>query len=52
MWKHCAQKIIAVDILLTYKLHARIIKKNAVAVNTVTALFTYELVNLSRLVVI
>ena len=52
MWKHCTQKIIAVDILLTYKLHARIIKKNTVAVYAVTALFTYEFVYLSRLVVI
>ena len=52
LWKHCAQKIIAVDILLTYKLHARIVEKNTVTVDTITTLFSYELVNLSRLVVI
>ena len=47
MWKHCAQKIIAVDILLTYKLHACIIEKNTVTVYAVTALLADELVDLS-----
>ena len=51
-WKHCAEKIIAVDVVLTDQLHAHIVEQNTVAVYAITALLADELVNLSSLLII
>ena len=50
--KHRAEKIIAVDVVLTDQLHAHIVEQNTVAVYAITALLAYELVNLSSLLII
>ena len=50
--KHRAEKIIAVDVVLTDQLHAHIVEQNTVAVHAITTLFSYELVNLSSLLII
>ena len=51
-WKHRAEKIIAVDVMLTNQLHAHIVEQNAVTVYAITALLADELVNLSSLLII
>ena len=50
--KHRAEKIIAVDVVLTDQLHAHIVEQNAVTVYAITALLADELVNLSSLLII
>ena len=50
--KHRAEKIIAVDVVLTYELYAHIVEQNTVSIHTITALFSDELVNLSCLMII
>ena len=50
--KHRAEKVIAVDVVLTDELHAHIVEQNTVAVHTVATLTPYELVNLSSLLII
>ena len=50
--KHRAEKIIAIDVVLTDKLHAHIVEQNTVAVYAITTLTPYELVNLSSLLII
>jgi len=50
--KHRAEKIIAVDIVLTDQLHAHIVEQNTVTVYAITALLADELVNLSSLLII
>ena len=50
--KHGTEKIIAVDVVLTDQLHAHIVEQNTVAVYAITTLFSYELVNLSSLLII
>ena len=50
--KHRADKIITVDVVVTDQLHAHIVEQNTVAVYAITALFSYELVNLSSLLII
>ena len=50
--KHRAEKIIAVDVMLTDQLHAHIVEQNTVAVYAIATLFSYELVNLSCLIII
>ena len=50
--KHRAEKIIAVDVVLTDQLHAHIVEQNTVAVYAITALLADELVNLSSLIII
>ena len=50
--KHRTEKIIAVDVVLTDKLHAHIVEQNTVAVYAITTLLADELVNLSSLLII
>ena len=50
--KHRAEKIIAVDVVLTDQLHAHIVEQNTVAVYAITALLADEFVNLSSLLII
>ena len=50
--KHRAEKIIAVDVVLTDQLHAHIIEQNTIIFNAITALLSDELVNLSCLIII
>ena len=50
--KHRAEKIIAVNVVLTYELYAHIVHQNTVIFYAIAALFSYELVNLSRLIII
>ena len=51
-WKHCAEKIIAVNVVLTYELYAHVVEQNTVAVYAITTLLADELVNLSSLLII
>ena len=50
--KHCAEKIITVDVVLTDQLHAHIVEQNTIIFNAIAALFSYEFVNLSCLIII
>ena len=50
--KHRAEKIIAVDVVLTDQLHAHVIHQNTIIFHAITTLFSYELVNLSSLLII
>ena len=50
--KHRAEKIIAVDVMLTNQLHAHIVEQNTIIFNAITALLADELVNLSSLLII
>ena len=50
--KHRAEKIIAVDVVLTDQLHAHIVEQNTIIFNAIAALLAYELVNLSCLIII
>ena len=50
--KHRTEKIIAVDVVLTYELYAQIVHQNTIILNAIAALFSYELVNLSCLIII
>ena len=50
--KHRAEKIIAVDVMMTNQLHAHIVEQNTIIFNAITALFSYELVNLTSLIII
>ena len=50
--KHRAEKIIAVNVVLTYELYAHIIHQNTIIFNAITTLLADELVNLSRLIII
>ena len=50
--KHRTEKIIAVDVVLTYELYAHIVEQNTIIFHAIAALFSYELVNLSRLIII
>ena len=50
--KHRAEKIIAVDVMLTYELHAHVIHENTIIFHAITTLFSYELVNLTSLIII
>ena len=50
--KHRAEKVIAVDVVLTDELHAHVVEQNTVAVYEVATLTPYELVNLSSLLII
>jgi len=46
------EKIIAVNMMLTDKLHAHIVEQNTVAVYAITTFFSDELVNLTSLLII
>ena len=50
--KHRAEKIIAIDVVLTDELHAHIVEQNTAAVCAITTLVSYELVNPSSLLII
>ena len=50
--KYRAEKIIAVDVVLTDELHAHIVEQNTVTVYAITALLAYELVNFTSLLII
>ena len=50
--KHRAEKIIAVDVVLTDQLHAHIVEQNTIISNAITALLSDEFVNLSCLIII
>ena len=50
--KHRAEKVIAVDVVLTDELHAYIVEQNAVTVYAITTFTPYELVNLTSLLII
>ena len=50
--KHRAEKIIAVDVVLTDQLHAHIVEQNTIISNAITALLSDDLVNLSCLIII
>ena len=50
--KHRTEKIIAVDVMLTYELYAHVIHENTIIFHAITTLFSYELVNLSSLLII
>ena len=50
--KHGTEKIIAVDVVLTDQLHAHIVEQNTIIFNAIAALFSYEFVNLSCLIII
>ena len=50
--KHRAEKITAVDVVLTYELYAHVVEQNTVAVYAITALLADEFVNLSSLLII
>ena len=50
--KHRTEKIIAVNVVLTYELYAHIIHQNTIIFYAITALFSYELVNLTSLIII
>ena len=50
--KHRAEKIIAVDVMLTDQLYAHIVEQNTVTVDAITTLLADELVNLSCLIII
>ena len=50
--KHRAEKIIAVDVMLTDQLYAHIVHQNTIIIYAITALFSYELVNLTSLLII
>ena len=50
--KHRAEKIIAIDVVLTYELYAHIIHQNTIIFHAITTLFSYELVNLTSLIII
>ena len=50
--KHGTEKIIAVDVVLTDQLHAHIVHQNTIIFYAIAALFSYELVNFSCLIII
>ena len=50
--KHRAEKIIAVNVVLTDELHTHIIHQNTIIFHAITTLFSYKLVNLTSLIII
>ena len=50
--KHRAEKIVAVNMMLTDELHAHTVEQNTVSVHTVTALFSDELIDSACLMII
>ena len=47
-----AEEIIAVNVVLTYELYAHVIHENTIIFHAITTLFSYELVNLTSLIII
>ena len=50
--KHRAEKVIAVDVVLTDELYAHIVHQNTFIIYAITTLTPYKLVNLSSLLII
>ena len=50
--KHRAEKIITVDVVLTDQLYAHVVHQNTIIIYAITTLFSYELVNLTSLIII